>query len=179
MFGVDTSRKITSYEEGYEIIKQKTQQLSPYDLDMLMLENGLCGSICYTPDEWQKTQMGRSLARHPLVNYKQMTHAPHTPAVPFPTVLMDKRPLAGVKVVELARIIAGPACGMILASMGAEVVRIQARRMIDFTVRTSLELLLARLLTFDSHVFFPLAGAAVSHGWQNNVQPRLGQARGP
>ncbi|KAJ9298234.1 hypothetical protein DTO271G3_3839 [Paecilomyces variotii] len=133
VLGVDTSRKITSYDEGYEIIKQKTQQLSPYDLEMLMLENGLCGSICYTPDAWRKTQMGRSLARHPLVNYKQMTHAPHTLPVPFPTVLSDKRPLAGVKVVELARIIAGPACGMILASMGAEVVRVQARRMIDFT----------------------------------------------
>jgi hypothetical protein len=38
-----------------------------------------------------------------------------------------------VKVVELARIIAGPACGMILASMGAEVVRVQAKRMVDFT----------------------------------------------
>ncbi|KAL4807206.1 CoA-transferase family III domain-containing protein [Aspergillus unguis] len=125
--------RITSYDEGYEMIKQKTQQLSPYDLDMLMLENGLCGSICYTPDAWRRTQMGRSLARHPLVNYKEMTHAPHTPPVPFPTVQSDQRPLAGVKVVELARIIAGPACGMILASMGAEVVRVQARRMIDFT----------------------------------------------
>jgi hypothetical protein len=135
VLGIDTSKKITSYDEGYEAIQRRTEQLSPYDLEMMMLENGLCGSICYTPDEWRKTQMGRSLARHPLVNYKKITYAPHTPPVPFPPVLSDKRPLAGVKVVELARIIAGPACGMILASMGAEVVRVQAKRMVDFTVR--------------------------------------------
>jgi hypothetical protein len=99
-----------------------------------MLENGLCGSICYTPQEWRKTQMGISLARHPLVNTKRLTHVPPTPPVPFPRIINDKRPLAGIKVLELARIIAAPACGMILASLGAEVVRVQAERMIDFTV---------------------------------------------
>lgn len=35
-------------------------------------------------------------------------------------------PLAGVKVVELARILAGPWCGQILADLGAEVVKVEA-----------------------------------------------------
>ncbi|GFP57143.1 acetyl-coenzyme A transferase nodX [Trichoderma asperellum] len=131
--GIKSSQKITSYNEAYELIKQKTLKLSPYDLDMMMLEKGLCGSICYTPQEWRDTKMGKDLARYPLINYKKMAHASPTPPVPFSRDLSDKRPLAGVKVLELARIIAAPASGMILASLGAEVVRVQARHKMDFT----------------------------------------------
>ncbi len=36
-----------------------------------------------------------------------------------------KGPLAGVKVVELAQIMAGPTCGMLLADMGADVIKVE------------------------------------------------------
>lgn len=164
VLGIDPDLKIASFDEAYDMIKQKTLQLSPYDLDMMMLENGLCGSICYTPQEWRNTQMGKALARHPLINYRQMTHVPATPPVPFPRGLSDQRPLAGIKVLELARIIAGPACGMILASMGAEVVRVQAKRMIDFTVRNVEH---ASFLFFPSNI--PLARSVDPHGRKNHL----------
>ena len=35
------------------------------------------------------------------------------------------KPLSGLKVVELARILAGPWCGQLLADLGAEVVKIE------------------------------------------------------
>jgi crotonobetainyl-CoA:carnitine CoA-transferase CaiB-like acyl-CoA transferase len=34
-------------------------------------------------------------------------------------------PLAGLKVVELAHIMAGPVCGLMLADLGAEVVKVE------------------------------------------------------
>src|SRR5678815_5740566 len=36
-------------------------------------------------------------------------------------------PLEGVRVLELAHLIAGPLCGMYLADMGAEVVKVESR----------------------------------------------------
>src|ERR1700749_1574291 len=36
------------------------------------------------------------------------------------------KPLAGIKVIELANFIAGPLCGTLLADMGADVIKVEA-----------------------------------------------------
>ena len=47
------------------------------------------------------------------------------PASQGPTTGTPRGPLAGMKVVELAHIMAGPVCGMMLADMGADVVKVE------------------------------------------------------
>ncbi|KAK9337531.1 hypothetical protein V1521DRAFT_433387 [Lipomyces starkeyi] len=63
--------------------------------------------------------MGKSLTRWPLLNY---TKLPETPELP-PALLSktaDQRPLASIKIIEMARIIAAPAWGCQLPAFGAD-----------------------------------------------------------
>ena len=124
---------VSSLEEGYERIRAMTLQKSARDLEQICMENGLCGSSCFTPAGWRQTRMGIDVARHPLIDYKRVTTTPHLAPVPFPK-LQDQRPLAGIKVLDLTRVIAGPTVSSLLASLGAEVVRVQPPHLHDLQV---------------------------------------------
>ncbi|RSL67888.1 hypothetical protein CEP53_002811 [Fusarium sp. AF-6] len=129
--GIDPSEKCSSNDEAYQLVAKHVRKFGAHELEMMNLVQGLCGSICYTPAGWKQTRMAKDLSKHPLVNYKQQTHAVPTPAIPLP-VSADKRPLAGIKVVELVRIIAGPVIGTTLAALGADVIRVNCGRLPDF-----------------------------------------------
>jgi len=63
----------------------------------------------------------------------------------------DKQgPLAGVKVVELAHVMAGPTCGRMLADMGADVIKVERLPGGDDTRR---DILAGERITEDSHAF--------------------------
>ncbi|KAF4345811.1 acyl transferase carnitine dehydratase [Fusarium beomiforme] len=129
--GLDPSQQCNSNDEAYKVIAENIRKFGAHELEMMHLVQGLCGSICYTPSGWQQTRMARDLSKYPLINYKQQTHAIPTPAIPLP-ISSDKRPLAGIKVVELVRIIAGPVIGTTLAAFGADVIRVNCSRLPDF-----------------------------------------------
>ncbi|RKL37784.1 hypothetical protein BFJ70_g6737 [Fusarium oxysporum] len=128
----DLDTEIRTNDAAYEIIQERVRTYRAREIEQLMVEKGLSGSIVYSPEEWRQAEMGKSLSRHPLVNYKQQTQCAALPPVSFP-VLKDKRPLAGIKVVELTRIIAGAAAGAALASLGAEVIRVNSSKLKDYT----------------------------------------------
>ncbi|CCT72678.1 related to acyl-CoA transferases/carnitine dehydratase [Fusarium fujikuroi] len=133
--GVDPSEAITSNEEAAAHITKFTSKLSPEKLEFTNLVNGNCGSICFTPKQWNESEMGKSLAAHPLINVKAQPQAIPTPPVAFPPLdPADKRPLAGIKVVEMTRVIAGPQIGTILSSFGADVIRVNPPHLPDINI---------------------------------------------
>ncbi len=83
-------------------------------------EAGLVVTACRSFAEWDAHPQGRAIARLPLFSIDQIGDAP---AEPLPAA---ERPLAGVKVLDLTRIIAGPVCGRTLAAHGADVLLITA-----------------------------------------------------
>ncbi|KAJ5142937.1 uncharacterized protein N7515_001724 [Penicillium bovifimosum] len=131
--GIDMNVPLKSFTEGYEYIRQHVQKWSPDELEMHNIRHGLCGSICYSPEGWRKTEMGKRLAEYPLINYTRESYAQPTPPVCL-SQLPDRRPLAGIKVVEMVRIIAGPTVGVTLASFGADVIRVNCSRLPDLNV---------------------------------------------
>ncbi|KAF0316206.1 Succinate--hydroxymethylglutarate CoA-transferase [Colletotrichum sp. SAR11_59] len=133
--GVDPSTPAKTPEEAARLIAKHTSKLSPEKMEMTNLLNGFCGSICFTPKQWRESEMGRSLSRHPLVNVQKQEQAIPTPPVAFPPLdPNDKRPLAGVKVVEMTRVIAGPQIGTILAAYGADVIRVNPPHLPDINI---------------------------------------------
>lgn len=133
--GVDPAKPIKTNEEAYEYLSSVTQKLSPEELEFHNIKNGLCGSVCYTPQAWNESAMGQSLAQHPLVNVKAQPQAIPTPPIAFPPLNpTDSRPLAGIKVVEMTRVIAGPQIGAILSAYGADVIRINPPHLRDISI---------------------------------------------
>lgn len=128
----DEEAGVGSTDEAYALIRERIITYRAQEIEQLMLEHGLSGSVVHSPESWLNTEMGKSLARHPLINYVKQTHCPSIPSTPL-LKSDDKRPLAGIKVVELARIIAATATGAALASMGAEVIRVNSSKLKDYT----------------------------------------------
>ena len=85
---------------------------------------GLCGAMVRNGAQWDEAPVGRALAARPVVEVIQIGDSPPEP---FPA---DRgRPLQGLRVLDLTRILAGPTCARTLASYGAEVLRIGAEHL--------------------------------------------------
>ncbi|KAJ5144623.1 CoA-transferase family III [Penicillium atrosanguineum] len=132
--GIDATVKFEKPQQYYNYIQEHIIQWSPDELEMHNVRHGLCGSICYSPEGWRETEMGKRLNSHPLINFAEQTYAKPTPSVPLAKDLSDRRPLAGIKVLEMVRIIAGPQIGVTLASYGADVIRVNCSRLVDLNV---------------------------------------------
>jgi CoA-transferase family III len=73
-----------------------------------------------SPDEWASHPQAAAIASVPVVQIERIGDAPPRP------LLRGARPLAGLRVLDLTRIIAGPVAGRALAAHGADVMRISA-----------------------------------------------------
>jgi crotonobetainyl-CoA:carnitine CoA-transferase CaiB-like acyl-CoA transferase len=92
-------------------------------LESAAAEAGLVVTACRSFTEWDRHPQGRAIAQLPLLSIEKIGDAP--PA----KLEAAERPLSGVKVLDLTRIIAGPVCGRTLAAHGADVLLITARHL--------------------------------------------------
>lgn len=133
-YGIDPETPTKSRSDAYDVIKAEISKYSAGDLELKNMEHGFTGQTCYTPKHWRETTMGKAMARHPVVDYKQVPGTSSLPPVPFPKIINDKRPLAGIKILELGRVIALPAAGALLAALGADVIAVQSPHLTNLGV---------------------------------------------
>lgn len=88
------------------------------DLEEALAAARLPGVIARTVDEWRAHPQGSLLAAEPGFGLHRIGDAPPEPFAPA------ERPLAGLRVLDVSHVIAGPAAGRLLAEQGAEVLHI-------------------------------------------------------
>ena len=86
-------------------------------------EAGLVVTATRSFAEWDAHGQGRAVAGLPVFSIEKIGDAPPLPLPP------GERPLSGVRVLDLTRVIAGPVCGRTLAAHGADVMSVTAAQM--------------------------------------------------
>jgi crotonobetainyl-CoA:carnitine CoA-transferase CaiB-like acyl-CoA transferase len=107
-------------ENDRDSVQAATQHLDAQVLEDALAEAGMCAGIVRTRAEWVAHPQGKAVAGLPLLEVLRIGDSAKE-ALP-----RGERPLSGVRVVDLTRVLAGPTGARTLAEHGADVLRLTA-----------------------------------------------------
>ena len=104
-------------------VEQALARWDAFAFEQAATDAGLVVAALRSFDAWDAHPQAAAIAAQPLVAIERIGDAPPLTLPPLP---QQRRPLSGVRVVDLTRILAGPFCGRTLAAYGADVMLVNS-----------------------------------------------------
>ncbi len=113
------TKKVLGYHPHKNSMAKAVTSWMATDLEAAVISAGGCAAEMRSFEQWQEHPQGRAVASEPLVEMVDTGNRSTSQWLPT-----KNRPLAGLKVLDLTRVLAGPVASRFLAGYGADVLRI-------------------------------------------------------